>query len=275
MKTQSEVRTYAVKCYNEKSIYVWGMNSGTIISRATIDDAYKHYHTAKYDKTYYENKLKEGAGHNGSDCSGLLYPLSGSDNTAQGYFNGCTKTGGMTTLPLDKVTLVFGGSSKTSITHVGIYLGDGRVMHMQSSVKNAVLHNVTEYPWKFWGIPKWIDYEAPFESYTANYTSDKFIADVAKALGCMTYSKLLAATITVSKTTNISHTVVTALERCLKRLGYYTGAIEADNGKKPVFGSGMEQAVKTYQKDVVKATAKNTDGVISAKGATWKKLLTL
>lgn len=83
----------------------------------------------------------------------------------------------------------------------------------------------------------------------------------------------LSKTVTVSITINKKHAVVTPLERYLKELGYYTGKIEADEGKTPSFGNGMKAAVKAYQKDVVKATIKNQDGKITKKGATWKKLL--
>lgn len=59
----------------------------------------------------------------------------------------------------------------------------------------------------------------------------------------------------------------------MKALGYYTGEIEADKGKKQCFGNGMKEAIRRYQKDVMKATPKNQDGVITKKKATWKKLL--
>ena len=62
----------------------------------------------------------------------------------------------------------------------------------------------------------------------------------------------------------------------MKALGYYSGAIEADSGKKPSFGPGMTQAIKKYQTYVVKFTnIKNIDGVITGGKTTWKKLLGL
>lgn len=112
---------------------------------------------------------------------------------------------------------------------------------------------------------------------TTGYERTQFIMDVQAATGSKVDGKAgnetIGNTITVSRTENKNHPVVTALERRLKALGYYTGKIEADEGKKPSFGSGMEEAVKAYQRDVVKASAKNQDGVITKKGATWKKLL--
>lgn len=80
---------------------------------------------------------------------------------------------------------------------------------------------------------------------------------------------LLSRTVTVSRKTNARHAVVTPLERYLKLLGYYLGEVEEDNGKKPLFGSGMEDAVRKYQKDNGCAC----DGEITAKNKTWQKLL--
>ena len=107
------------------------------------------------------------------------------------------------------------------------------------------------------------------------YNQSNFIADVNKILGTKTAKDAFQKTITISKTSNSNHKLVTPLERYMKALGYYTGVIEADSGKTPSFGSGMESAIKKYQKNVVKASVDNQDGVITAKHATWKKLLGL
>lgn len=105
------------------------------------------------------------------------------------------------------------------------------------------------------------------------YTQKSFITDVKEILGVNTAAKAFEKTVTLSTDCNDNHKLVTPLERYLKALGYYTGSIEADAGKTPQFGSGLESAVKKYQKNVVKQS--NPDGVITAKNATWKKLLDL
>lgn len=107
------------------------------------------------------------------------------------------------------------------------------------------------------------------------YTHSQFIKDVCSILGVKDAKSALPKTVTISKTSNSSHKLVTPLERYMKSLGYYTGSIEADNGGTPSFGSGMESAIKKYQKNVVKASPANQDGVVTAKHATWKKLLGL
>ena len=105
------------------------------------------------------------------------------------------------------------------------------------------------------------------------YTQKQFILDVQKATGSTpdgyAGDETIKNTVTISKTKNRRHASVTPLERRLKTLGYYSGEIEADQGKTPCFGSGMESAVKAYQKD----NGCISDGVITARNKTWKSLL--
>lgn len=108
---------------------------------------------------------------------------------------------------------------------------------------------------------------------TTIYSKTQFIKDVQSAIGVkvdgIAGSKTLGATITVSATTNNKHKVVKPLQKYLNYLGYNCGTVDG------IAGSKFTSAVKSYQKNVVRASAKNQDGVISAKGSTWKKLLGL
>ena len=110
---------------------------------------------------------------------------------------------------------------------------------------------------------------------TIKYTLNHFIKDVQAATGSevdgYAGDETLDNTPTVSRIKNKNHAVVTALERRLCTLGYYTGTIEADFGKTPCFGSGMETAVNKYQKEVL--GYKNPDGEITARKKMWKSLL--
>lgn len=110
---------------------------------------------------------------------------------------------------------------------------------------------------------------------STGYERTQFIMDVQAATGSRVDGKAgsetIGNTVTVSRTKNKHHAVVTPLERRLKALGYYTGSIEADEGKTPCFGLGMEAAVNSYQKNVL--GYKNQDGEITAKKKMWKSLL--
>lgn len=110
----------------------------------------------------------------------------------------------------------------------------------------------------------------------SGYTYENFVKDVQIAEGQtgkwidgIAGSKTLNLTPTVSEKINRNHKIVTALERYLKELGYYTGEIEEDYGKTPIFGGGMTSAVKAYQRD----NGCVVDGEITARNKTWKKLL--
>lgn len=116
----------------------------------------------------------------------------------------------------------------------------------------------------------------PTTTSNSKYSQKKFIEDYKSIMGLSTSATLeqmIEKSITISAGSNKYHSLVTPLERYMKYLGYYKGTIEADLGKKPCFGNGMKEAIKQYQKEVVKATAKNCDGIISKKKSTWKKLL--
>lgn len=107
------------------------------------------------------------------------------------------------------------------------------------------------------------------------YTQKQFIRDVQKTTGSVpdgiAGDETIGNTLTVSRSDNKYHPVVTSLERRMKALNYYRGAIEEDSGERPHFGKGMEEAVNSYQKKVL--GYKNPDGEITGKKKTWESLL--
>ena len=75
--------------------------------------------------------------------------------------------------------------------------------------------------------------------------------------------KTLNATVTVSLTKNNRHAVVKPMQQYLNALGFDCG--KADG----IAGANFDRAVRAYQK----AKGCVSDGEITAKGNTWKKLL--
>lgn len=109
-----------------------------------------------------------------------------------------------------------------------------------------------------------------------DYIGDGFRKELAKTLGLSENSstdQILKKTVTVSANNNRYHASVTPLERLLKEHGYYTGAIEADEGKKPIFGNGMAKATALYQAEQVKL--KKPDKEWTARNKSYKKALQL
>lgn len=109
--------------------------------------------------------------------------------------------------------------------------------------------------------------KAEEEKKTAKYSKKDFVKEVQKALGVTADGifgpNTLAATVTVSAYKNKTHPVVKALQKRLNHLNYNAG--EEDG----IAGAKFTAALKGYQK-------KNgcvADGVLSARGLTWRKML--
>lgn len=230
---QKESRRYYVKVMEDGTIYVWGFNYRTIITRETIDKAYRAYHTPTYDRKYYDNKLKEGEGKPGSDCSGMDAGLSGYDTTAQGYYDRSERKGPISTLPLHDLVLLFKGKSSKSIKHTGIYLGDGMCIHMKSSAENCVYESVDKHGWSAYGYADFIDYSEALDATPVIYRLIK--------MG--------------SKGTDVK-----LLQEQLTNKGYACGKIDGD------FGTKTDSAVKKFQK----ANKLTVDGIVGKNTA--KKL---
>ena len=128
-KKVSEVILYFENLYTDRAIYLWGANSEKI-TKELCDRLFKSYGSSTYNRQYYDNKLKEGAGRIGADCSGAMCPVSGFDTTAQGYYNKCSTKGNISSIPKDTTCLVFKGKSTSAINHIGFYLGNGYVVEM-------------------------------------------------------------------------------------------------------------------------------------------------
>ena len=157
MKTVKEVIQYFNNLYMSSAVYVWGFN-GQIITPESIDKAFKAYGNRTYTQQYYTDKLEEGLGRIGADCSGAFCPISGGDRTAQGYYDACTDKGVIDRIDRNKPCMVFKGTASNKITHIGFYLGNGNVIEMKSSKDNCVKSPLDGAGWKFYGVPDWIDY---------------------------------------------------------------------------------------------------------------------
>lgn len=102
------------------------------------------------------------------------------------------------------------------------------------------------------------------------YSYEEFVRDVQRAIGAkvdgIAGPETLSKTPTVSATKNRTNAVVKPIQKYLYSLGY-TEIGEADG----IAGKHFTEAVKHYQRD----NGCVSDGVITAKAKTWKKLLKL
>lgn len=177
--TQKQFINHYMNLYNSGAIYVWGAN-GEVITKELVDRLYKTYGSRTYTRTYYNNKLKEGQGKIGADCSGSIFPLSQRDNTAKGYYNACTKRGLFKNLPKGTACLVF----NSNFTHVGAYLGNGITVEMMSSTRNCVKQTLSNTRWAYYGIPDWLEVEADGDEAPQvdnnNNVSDEVIKNIQR-----------------------------------------------------------------------------------------------
>jgi len=108
----------------------------------------------------------------------------------------------------------------------------------------------------------------PTTNTATTYSLTDFIKDVQKACGAtvdgIAGTQTLSKTVTVSIINNRKHAVVKAIQKRLLALGY-TQVGTADG----IAGIKFNIAIRQYQKD----NKLVVDGVITAKGQTWKKLL--
>jgi hypothetical protein len=186
-RSRNRAKAYYKRVDKRGTIYVWGMNYPTKITKESIEEAYRDCGTEKYNKAYYANKLNEGKGKPGSDCSGMHYAISGTDTTANGYYhNHCTETGKMDTLPINDIVVLFRGYYETKTekkpdgtiektevfvaNHTGTYYGNGLCIHMKSSKDNCVTESVDNHNWTEWGRPDFIDYSTSFKKSKPVFT---------------------------------------------------------------------------------------------------------
>lgn len=235
---QKTASKYYYKVFEDGTIYVWGMNYCTIITPESIEKTYNDNKSDTYNRKYYDDKLKEGKGKPGSDCSGMHRDLSGYDTTAQGYYDRCEGKGPFSSLPINDLVLLFKGKSSKSIKHTGIYLGNGMCIHMKSSKDNCIYEPVDNHKWTYWGYADFIDYSSGLGAkgiITRNLKMGSLGVDV----------KLL--------------------QQQLNKKKYDCGAVDGDFGKK------TEIAIKNFQTDnkltVDGIAGKNT---VKALGLKWK-----
>ena len=154
------------------------------------------------------------------DCRGFTrwvlkqvgVPLDGAGATSQYNANSnWTAKGKIADMPRDKICCVFMYNKSTDkMSHTGLYVGNGRIIHCSGTVKEDSISNKK---WTNYGVPKGLDGEIPVSYPTLRRGS--------------------------------AGEYVTLLQTKLIQLNYNVGDTGAD-GK---FGAKTEAAVKTFQRD--------------------------
>ena len=151
------------------------------------------------------------------------------DKSANAMYTACKTKGEMQTMPDVPGILVFFPG------HVGVYIGDGKVIEARSRRYGVYQTNLANRPWKTWGYCPYVTYDV---------------------------QKTVSLTVPVLKK-GAKSDAVKAMQMLLIGYGFPMGDYGADGS----FGGATEKALKAYQA----ANALDPDG--SCGGKTWKKLL--
>ena len=193
-------------------------------------------------------------GHMVADCSGLFYwafkQLGGS--IAHGsnsiYDRYCSKKGKITDQIRKEMlpgTAVFVDKSGNK-SHIGLYVGDGKVIEAASTQAGVCTSNLTAGKWTYYGLLKNVDYPSSEPSNTApKDETDKLPIDNLPTL----------------RKGNTGE-YVTLLQTKLMQKGYDLGKYGIDGD----FGSATLKAVKQFQAD----NGLTADGVVGKN--TWAAL---
>lgn len=152
---------HCMRFYNEGWGYIYGA-SGQIWTQAQQDAA-----TDEQIRLYGQ----QWVGKHVIDCSGVWYlamrelgsyMYHGSNTMWKSYTvnRGALKGGKRTDgQQLKPGSAIFTGNDQDGRNHVGIYVGDGKVLEAGGTQKGVILTAVTASKWTWWAEMKYIDYE--------------------------------------------------------------------------------------------------------------------
>ena len=149
---------------DQKAGYVWGAR-GKVYDTAEAMYLFNCYNSGTYNRNYYfSTSMARWQGRIVVDCSGLIQAfrikhLDGKDDTANGLYIKCDKKGKISTLPDNaRGILLFKQGSSGTMSHVGVYGGDGTTIEAHSSSKGVIKTNpMNNSAWTHWGIPNWLE----------------------------------------------------------------------------------------------------------------------
>ncbi len=242
------------------SIYVWGAQ-GQRGGQITEDWIRKMETSAtnanRAISLWKKNKGKYDPNMIGAfDCSGLIGAClnangnAGFDDTADGYRNRCVS---IDKGALQAGDLVFEYSNGKS-GHVGVYIGDGKVIEARGRDYGVVETDLNARNWKKYGRPDFMytDGNAPAAPSKPTYTKKSFTLDHVVKKGS-------------------KEAVVGSIQNNLKAIGYDIGAAGPNgDGIDNNFGTKTDAAVRDVQKNggvkIDGQVGKNTTPLL---GGTW------
>ncbi len=190
-KTNTGLVTYAKAQLGKPYWYgTFGNTATESLLNAKKSQYPSHYQSERISK--YKSQL----GQRVHDCVGLIKGYlwsesatatpkynSSQDVSANGMLNKCSEKGKIATLPEIPGVLVF------MTGHVGVYIGNGKVIEARGFNYGVVETNLKDRAWTSWGKCPWITYssdEKSVEYYAACDSKETSIVDALKNAGANT-----------------------------------------------------------------------------------------
>lgn len=270
-----EIIARAKKFKKNGMVYGYGYKNETITAANIAARAKMYAYTSSQIAL-----MKKKIGKKGIDCSGFVNLAAGTNlgGSAQIYATSPQKW------KISDPSHVRTGMFVWRSGHIGlVYIEFGKkyIIEAASTAKDIIITPWEERASAFthYGKIKGVSYASDKKKSYKNYSEADFVKEMRKALGLSSSAsrvKILEATVTVSVEKNRYAACVSPLEKRLTALGYYTGIIEEDEGRSPIFGDKLGKAVKKYKKKWVNVShpEKATEEV-KARGTMWKLLLGL
>lgn len=139
---------YLETIFRATAIYFWGGNV-EFGSKEMLEFKKKTYGKENYKDLTVE--MIEGR--LCADCSGLFAPISGYDDTAQGYYEKCVEKGRIGQIPKNKKCLLFREENGRKV-HMAGYLGNGYLVEMWDGCEKR---EFKESEWTHFGFPAWLE----------------------------------------------------------------------------------------------------------------------
>lgn len=273
--TQAEIVKNAKKMKADGVVYGYGYKYETVTTSNIASKGKLYAYTAEQRAL-----MKKKVGKKAIDCSGFVNRAAGTNLGGSSQI----KESSPQCWSVKDASHVMDGMFIWRSGHIGlVYIENGKkyIIEARSTASDLTISTWETRARSFthYGKIKGVKYVDEKSKTYKDYSAAKMKKDMIKALGLKstaTKTQVFNATVTISRKTNKYHGLVDCVEKRLKGLGYYTGKVESEEGRSPIFGDALAKAVKQYEKKVVypKDTSK-ANGTIGKKSDTWKKLLNL
>ena len=224
---------------------------------------------AQYPDSYRGSQYASQFGQRVHDCVGLIKGyrwsetpdslpayVANQDVAVPGLYAQCSRRGQLSSIPDKPGVCVF----MASLGHVGVYVGNGKVIEAMGQDYGVVETNLWSRGWAFWGMPDWIDYSQEEPAATAEPDPVPAQTPEPEPAPAVTYQLALPLLRIGDKGDTIK-----AAQALLISAGYRCGPWANDGD----FGPDTDAAVRRYQARFGLAV----DGEIG--GETWRSLLGL